>query len=67
MNTQFEYNGLCAFALSVGKTDVPGVSKHFANINGKYYCFSNIIAKWLFKLLPSSITKAEQNWANIPN
>ena len=56
------YEGKCAFALSTGKTDVPG-GNHFAIIEGRKYRFSNIVAKFLFKLLPNTIQKANDNWA----
>ncbi|WP_420400957.1 hypothetical protein [Flagellimonas sp.] len=58
-----EYNGHCAFAVSTGKTDVKG-GKHSLTIEGKEYLFSNPIAKFLFKLLPNRIEKADANWKN---
>ena len=61
MEQKLEYNGLCAFALSTGKTDVKG-GKHTATINGKTYAFSNPVAKILFKLLPNRIAKADAVW-----
>jgi len=60
-NEKLEFNGLCAFAVSTGKTNVI-VVKHTATINGKMYAFSNPIAKLLFKVLPNRIKKAEENW-----
>lgn len=63
MNNQLktEYNGHCAFAVSTGKTNVAG-GKHFLIKNGKHYVFSNPIAKFLFKILPNRIEKADSIW-----
>jgi hypothetical protein len=49
-----EYDGKCAFAVSTGKTDVPG-GTHRSVIHGKTYTFSNIIAKLLFIVLPGRV------------
>ena len=62
-NKASEYNGLCAFALSTGKTDVEG-GKHNLTIDGKKYLFSNPIAKILFRILPNRINKANEAWKN---
>jgi len=62
-NEKIEFNGVCAFAVSTGKTNVEG-GKHIATINGKVYAFSNPIAKLLFKVLPNRIKKAEEIWKN---
>jgi len=59
-NTEPEYGGKCAFAVRVGKLDVPG--KHEAVIDGKLYRFSNVVARWLFKVLPNSAERADSNW-----
>lgn len=56
-----EFNGNCAFALSVGKKDVKG-GKSVAVIDGKTYAFSNPVAKILFKILPGSVKKANDVW-----
>lgn len=56
-----EYGGRCAFAMSTGKADVPG-GAHRAVISGKTYAFSNVVAKWLFLLLPKRVTKADAVW-----
>lgn len=60
-NRSAEYNGHCAFAVSTGKTDVKG-GKHSLTLDGKTYLFSNPIAKFLFKLLPNRIEKANTHW-----
>ncbi|WP_411031644.1 hypothetical protein [Spongiimicrobium sp. 3-5] len=61
--TNAAYGGQCAFAVSTGKTDVPG-GKHRLVIDNKTYLFSNGIAKLLFKILPNRIKKADENWSN---
>ncbi|MFY0600791.1 MAG: hypothetical protein JXR03_14045 [Cyclobacteriaceae bacterium] len=58
-----EYDGHCAFAVSTGKMDV-AAGNHDLKIDGKTYLFSNPIAKFLFKLLPNRIQKADSNWKN---
>ena len=62
-NKTVEYEGNCDFAVSTGKIDVKG-GKHSLTIEGKTYLFSNSIAKFLFKLLPNRIEKANINWRN---
>ncbi len=62
-NATTEYNGLCAFAVSTGKMDVEG-EKYNLTINEKTYRFSNPIAKFLFKILPNRVNKADTNWKN---
>ena len=62
-NNSIAYDGHCAFAVSTGKTDVKG-GKDTATIEGKTYMFSNPVAKFLFKLLPNRIGKADANWNN---
>ncbi|PKV52794.1 hypothetical protein ATE84_4921 [Aquimarina sp. MAR_2010_214] len=57
------YSGHCAFAVSTGKIDIKG-GKHSLTIEGKTYLFSNPIAKFLFKLIPNRIEKADINWKN---
>lgn len=59
-NTGPKYDGNCAFAVRVGKLDVPG--KHEAVIDGTLYRFSNLAAKWLFRVLPNSAERADANW-----
>ena len=62
-NDTFAYEGHCAFAVSTGKTDVKG-GKSSLTINGKKYLFSNPIAKFLFKVLPKRVEKADVHWGN---
>ena len=65
-NKMVAYDGHCAFAVSTGKTDVKG-GKNSLTIDGKTYLFSNPIAKFLFKLLPNRIGKADINWKDRKN
>ncbi len=60
---QLQYNGKCAFAVSTGKLDVKA-GNHSLIINNKEYHFSNVVAKFLFRILPNTIRKADQNWIN---
>lgn len=57
MDEIIEFNGNCAFAVSIGKTGVKG-GRHTACINGKTYAFSNPA----FKILPNRLKKAEKVW-----
>jgi YHS domain-containing protein len=62
-NNAIAYEGHCAFAVSTGKTDVKG-GKNSLTIDGKTYFFSNPLAKFLFKLLPNRVEKADTHWKN---
>ncbi len=55
------YGGHCAFAVSTGKTDVKG-EKSTLTVDGTTYSFSNPIAKFLFRVLPNRIEKANAVW-----
>ena len=66
-NKELEYNGHCAFAVSTGKTDIAADKKHILSKNGKHYAFSNGIAKFLFKILPNRIEKADSAWNSKSN
>lgn len=61
MKKDIAYDGYCAFAVSVGKTHEPG-SAHELTVDGKTYLFSNPTAKFLFKVLPNRIAKADAHW-----
>ena len=63
MDTNIEYNGHCALAMSLGKTEQTN-GKYLLLRNGKTYSFLNPVAKLLFKLLPNRISKADANWRN---
>ena len=56
-----EYDGQCAFAVSVGRKGVAG-GRHQAIIDGRTYPFKNRVAKLLFKLLPNRVIKADEVW-----
>ncbi len=58
-----QFDGHCAFALSVGKMNVKG-GTHSSIVANKTYVFSNPIAKILFKILPNQEQKAHKNWEN---
>lgn len=62
-NINVEFDGHCAFAISTGKTDVQG-GKNSLTIGDKTYKFSNPVAKFLFKILPNRVAKAEAIWKN---
>ncbi len=57
-----EYDGQCAFALSTGKRDVEGSSKHNIVDGTKTYYFKNGVARFLWKVLPNRAAKAESVW-----
>lgn len=57
-----QFEGHCAFAVSLGKMDVPGKPACHAVRDGKTYFFSNRIARFLWSMLPGVRAKAEANW-----
>ena len=59
---EIQYNGHCAFAMSLGKIDVMGHEKYSLIKDGKTYLFSNPVAKLLFRILPNTKIKADSNW-----
>ncbi|WP_417897918.1 hypothetical protein ABN702_16820 [Bacillus haimaensis] len=59
-----EFNGQCAFAVSLGKKDVLCNGNHYIVQNGKKYQFSNPVAKFLWKVIPGSRKKADSNWSS---
>ena len=62
-NQNIAYDGHCAFAVSTGKLDVDG-GKDSHTIEGTTYKFSNPVAKFLFKILPNRVSKADAIWNN---
>ena len=56
-----EFDGQCAFAVSVGKKGVKGKPTCSAIQDGKKYLFSNPIAKFLWSVLPGRKQKAKTN------
>ncbi|WP_258103589.1 hypothetical protein [Marinoscillum sp. MHG1-6] len=57
------FEGHCAFAVSTNKLDVTG-GNHELVIDGTIYLFSNPVARFLFKVMPGRLEKANQNWNN---
>jgi hypothetical protein len=57
-----EFNGRCAFAVSLGKKEVAGRTECHAVQDGKTYLFSNPVAKFLWSILPGRKHKAESVW-----
>lgn len=58
-----EFNGNCAFAVSLGKKSVPGCESCYLMQDGKKYLFSNPVAKLLWRVIPGRMKKAESNWS----
>ncbi len=56
------FDGQCAFAVSLNKTDVTGSSKHAVVVDEQTFLFKNGVAKMLFKILPGRSEKAQANW-----
>jgi hypothetical protein len=63
MDTTAEFDGQCAFAVSVGKTDVDGSPSHRLEDGDKIYYFKNGAARFLWKVLPDRSAKATEAWA----
>lgn len=59
-----EFEGRCAFALSIGRTsNTPrGKSDYRLTRNGNRYFFAGGLQKILFRLIPGSLTRAHRNW-----
>ncbi len=64
MTDQAEFNGECAFAVSLGKLAVPGSSNHQLIEDGRIYYFKNPVARFLWRVLPNRAAKAEMTWAS---
>lgn len=60
---QAEYDGHCAFGVSLGKMEVEGKENLALSDGGNTYYFSNPVAKMIWKMMPSRKTKADANWA----
>ena len=58
-----EFDGQCAFALSTGKKDVPANEDLFLIQSGRKFNFSNPVARFLWKVLPGRLRKAESTWS----
>ncbi|MBT3190325.1 MAG: hypothetical protein HN736_09805 [Anaerolineae bacterium] len=57
-----EFDGDCAFALSVGKRDVEGDKNTYLIRDGEKYLFSNSVAKFLWRIILGQKKKSETNW-----
>ena len=60
-----EFDGLCAFAVSVGPASKAPAGKPSVSLvrDGKTYLFSGVVPKVLFQLIPGSARRAQQHWA----
>lgn len=58
-----EFDGECAFAVSLGKRGAVGSPKHALADGDKTYYFQNGVAKFLWKVLPNRPEKAKAAWA----
>lgn len=59
-----EFDGKCAFALSVAAADKApdGKAKHLLVKDGKTYVFAAAVPKWLFMAIPGSAERARKRW-----
>ena len=55
------YDGRCAFATSLGKTET-GSPSHWAIREGRLFLNSNAIAHLLWKAIPGRIAAADRRW-----
>ena len=58
-----EFDGECAFAMSLGKPGAVGSPNHALADGDKTYYFQNGVAKFLWKVLPNRVEKATSAWA----
>ena len=65
MSTTPEFDGKCAFAVSVGATDKAPEAKpqHTLVCDGRTYGFLGPVPKLLFRLVPGSERRAHRAWA----
>ena len=66
VSQQPEFGGECSFAVSTGKRNVVGSSKHQIVDDGKTYYFKNAAARFLWKVLPNRAARAGAVWARQP-
>ena len=57
-----EFDGQCAFAVSVGKLGVPGAPKHRVVTDGQTYLFKNGVARMLWRAFPGRQARAREVW-----
>ena len=58
-----ECGGVCAFAVSLGKTGPAGKDGVYKIENGKKYLFVSPVARMLWNLMPGRREKAHEKWA----
>ena len=63
LNPEPEFDGECAFAVSTGKRNVLGSSKHTTVDTGRTYYFKIGVARLLRNVLPNRAAKADAVWA----
>lgn len=59
---QPEYDGDCAFGLSLGR-EAPGKESLQITEGDKVYYFSNPLVKLMWKIMPNRAAKADAQWA----
>jgi hypothetical protein len=59
-----EFDGECAFAVSLGKRQVEGSPEQALVEGDKTYYFKNGAARFLWKLLPNRAPKADAAWTS---
>ncbi|MEE2524093.1 hypothetical protein V1639_15225 [Pseudarthrobacter sp. J75] len=66
LENTLEFDGKCAFALSVGAVEKAPTSnpKYTVVRNGKTYGFLGALARVLFLVIPGSERRAQAAWAN---
>jgi YHS domain-containing protein len=58
-----EFDGKCAFAVSMGSAKAPdGKPAHSLVKNGHTYYFSAAVPKLLFRIIPGSEARARARW-----
>ena len=64
-NENLEFDGKCAFAMSVGgaKHAPDAKPRYTVTKNGKTYGFVGAVPKALFQLIPGSAERADAAWA----
>lgn len=58
-----EYDGECAFALSLGR-QADGKESQQITEGDRVYYFANPVAKLIWKVMPNRAAKADENWAS---
>ena len=58
-----EFDGQCAFALSIGKKGVAGDPNVYVIQDGKKYLFLNRGAKFVWRVLPRSKSRSNATWS----